>query len=192
MAKRKQPVTINDLEFDALISEDRSYEATVPQYAVEDGFCISDAIIHESQKVDMTLYVTETPVTWRSSHGYGENHVIDTIKKLESLYFDAEPVTVYTRDETYTNMAIQTMTVSKSVEIGYAREIQITFVKIRTTTAKTTTIPASYGKSGATGASAGTANAEAGNTNSSNSEDGSKGSSFLANALDKITAWAKN
>lgn len=170
MARAKRPVTIAGIEFDALISEEHGYEATVPEYAVESGFSVSDAIIHGAETLNMVLYVTDTPVTWRS-HG-GRGRVEQVTKRLEELYYAAEPVTIVTSDATYTSMAIENLTISKSAEVGYAREIPISFRKIRITTARTTTIPASYGKSGATAASAGTAN-----TSSGSSGSGSGGSS---------------
>lgn len=71
MSKAKQPVSVAGIEFDALISETRTYEATVPEYAVETGFVVSDDIILGSEKLDMTLYLTDTPVTWRSHAGQG-------------------------------------------------------------------------------------------------------------------------
>lgn len=158
MAKATQPVTINDLEFDALITETRTLEATVPAYSVEDGFSVSDAIILSPEKLSMTLYVTNTPVTWLSKHGSDVSRVDSVCKKLEEIYYKGEPVTIVTSDATYTDMAIESIGFTKSLETGYAREIPISFVKIRVTTAKTTTIPDSYGKSGKTQASAGTAN----------------------------------
>lgn len=173
MARAKRPVTIAGIEFDALISEEHGYEATVPEYAVESGFSVSDAIIHGAETLNMVLYVTDTPVTWRSHSGRGR--VEQITKRLEELYYAAEPVTIVTSDATYTSMAIENLTISKSAEVGYAREIPISFRKIRITTARTTTIPASYGKSGATAASAGTANTSSGSSGSSGS--GSSGGS---------------
>ncbi len=170
MAKAKQPVIINDLEFDALISESKSYEAAVPEYSVEEGFSVSDAIILSPEKLEMVLFVTDTPVTWRQHAAQGRTERV--CKQLEELYFKGEPVTVVTSDATYTMMAIESMTISKSLETGYSREIPINLKRIRTTTAKTTTIPASYGRSGKTGASAGTAS-----TSSASSGGGSSGSS---------------
>ena len=69
MAKATQPVSINGLEFDALISESRTLEATVPEYSVETGFSVSDSIILSPEKMEMTLFVTNTPVTWYRRHG---------------------------------------------------------------------------------------------------------------------------
>lgn len=178
MGKAKQPVSINGLEFDALISEDRGFEATVPEYAVESGFSVSDAIIIGAETLSMTLFVTNTPVTWYRRHGADQGRIDRVCKQLEEMFYNAEPVTIVTSDRTYTSMAIESLTISKSVDVGYAREIPISFRKIRITQATTTTIPDSYGKSGATGAQAGTANTSTGNsgTGSGNGSDNGNGS----------------
>lgn len=173
MARATRPVSINGLEFDALISESRTLEATVPEYSVEDGFSVSDAIILSPEKLEMTLFVTNTPVTWYGRHGGDRSRVDGVVKQLEELYYAGEPVTIVTSDTTYTSMAIESLTISKSLETGYAREIPISFKKIRVTAAKTTSIPASYGKSGKTGASAGTASTSKGSSGSSSSSGSS-------------------
>lgn len=178
MARAKQPVSVNGIEFDALISQTDTLEATVPEYTVEDGFVVSDAIILNPEKLDMVLYITDTPVTWYSRHGSGQDRVESIVKQLQELYYTAEPTTVVTSAKSYTNMAIESLSISKSVEIGYAREVSISFKKIRVTSAKTTTIPDSYGKSGTTQASAGTASTSSGSSGgSSGSGSGSSGGS---------------
>lgn len=178
MGKATQPVSINGLEFDALIDESRTLEATVPEYSVESGFSVSDSVILNPEKLSMTLFVTNTPVTWYRRHGASPTRVDNVVKQLEELYFAKEPVTIVPSDATYTSMAIESITISKSLEIGYARQIPISFKKIRVTTAKTTTIPDSYGKSGATAASAGTASTSTGSSGGgSGSGSGSGGGS---------------
>lgn len=171
MARAKQPVSINGIEFDALIEENRTLEATVPEYSVESGFSVSDAIILSPERLDLTLFVTNTPVTWYSRHGGDQNRVDSVVKRIEELYYAGEPVTIITSDATYSNMAIESLTISKNAETGYAREIPISFKKIRITSAKTATIPDSYGKSGSTGASAGTASTSSGSSGGSSSGD---------------------
>ena len=69
-----------------------------------------------------------------------------------------------TPDAHYDNMAIESLTISRTNEYGYAREIPIRLKHIRITKSQTTTIPASYLKSGATGAAAGTASTTAGSS----------------------------
>ena len=125
MGKATQPVSINGLEFDALIDESRTLEATVPEYSVESGFSVSDSVILNPEKLSMTLFVTNTPVTWYRRHGASPTRVDNVVKQLEELYFAKEPVTIVTSDATYTSMAIESITISKSLEIGYARQIPI-------------------------------------------------------------------
>ena len=72
-------------------------------------------------------------------------------------------------------MAITTLSIKKSVEVGYAYEIPISLQKIIVTESATVTIPDSYGKSGTTGASAGTASTTGASKGSSGSGGGSNG-----------------
>ena len=185
--KAKQPVMVNGVEFDALIDEQIGLEATIPEYAVEDGYSISDAIILAAEKLGMTLFITDTPVTWKARHGSYIGRSDDVVNQLRELYFSATPVTVSTSTRTYTNMGIESISISKSLEIGYAKEVQISFKKINITQTKTTTIPDSYGKSGDTGASAGTANTSSGESNSNDtSTSGDTKSSILYNAANSL------
>lgn len=183
MARAKQPVSVNGIEFDALISEDHILESDIPQYVTESGFSVSDAIIQKPETLDMVLMVTDTPVTWYSRHGKGRT--VNVIRQLESLYFSSTPVTVITSEKTYTNMGIESLKICKSEETGYSREIPITFKKIRVTSSRTGGVPASYGKSGTTGASAGTANTSNQTTGSqdSGSSDSSSGSQKTSSIL---------
>ncbi len=189
MSKARQPVSVAGIEFDALISESRTYEASVPEYAVESGVMVSDDIILGSEKLDMTLFLTDTPVTWRGHAGRGRVEAV--VQQLEELYYSKSPVTVVTSEKTFTSMAITSITISKSFETGYAREIPISFQKIRVATAKTTSIPASYGRSGKTQAAAGTANTSSSGSAAGPGSSGSSGgkeskSSILYNAAKGI------
>ena len=179
MGKATRPVSINGIEFDALIDETRTLDSTVPEYSVESGFSVSDAIILNPEKLSMTLFVTNTPVTWHRQHGGNKGRVADVCKQLEELYYTGEPVTITTSDATYSSMAIESLTLGKKLETGYSREIPISFKKIRVTSAKSTTIPDSYGKSGKSTASAGTASTSnaSGASSNANGSGGAKSAS---------------
>ena len=192
MARAKQPVSINGIEFDALIDQSISYEADAPEYPTEKGFSVSDTVILKPEVISMTLFVTDTPVTWRNRFGSGAGRVENVIKRLEKLYFAKKVFTVVTTDAVYDNMVLTSMSISKSSDVGYAREIPISLKKIIVTESKTVTIPSSYGKSGTSGASSGSANtsssSKSGSSNSSGSNSNSsnsgsqKGGSILYNA----------
>lgn len=157
MATAVQPVSVNGIEFDVLMSSIETYETTVPDYPIETGFTISDTIILAPETLDMTLLVSDLPVTWAGRFGTGAGRVDSVVQQLKDLYFQKELVTVSTSELTWTDMAIISISFSKTSELGFAREIPIKFKKVRTTSAETTTIPDSYGKSGTTAVSAGTA-----------------------------------
>ncbi len=166
MPKATQPVSINGIEFDALISQEQTLTATAPEYTVEDGFPVSDNVSLDSEPLNMVLYLTNTPVTWYNRHGSSLSRVAQVEKQLKELYFAKEPVTVVTSDDVFTDMVITSVGFKKSLETGFDREIPIAFKKVRVTKARTATIPESYGRGGATGASAGTANTSAGSSGS--------------------------
>ena len=156
MAYSKHPVSIDGVEFDALIESTETLEADSPQFPTENGFSISDSIILKPRTLSMTLFVGGS-VTWMHRFGSNPNRVHDVLKRLEELYFAKTPVTVTTTDKTYRNMAICSLEIPKTKELGRTREIPIKFQEIRVTEAQTTSIPSEYGKSGETGANAGTA-----------------------------------
>ena len=176
MARAKQPVSIGDIEFDALIDSEEGYEADVPEYPTEKGFSVSDTIVLKADTLNMTLYVTDTPVTWRERTGSGPGKTESVVRRLKDLYFAKKVLEVTTTDCVYSNMVITSMNIKKSVEVGYAREIPISFKKIEVTETATEEIPASYGKSGKTAKAAGKASTTAASTAGSSSSGGSSAS----------------
>ena len=176
MARAKQPVSVDDIEFDALIDSEEGYEADVPEYPTEKGFSVSDTIVLKADTLNMTLYVTDTPVTWRERTGSGPGKTEGVVRRLKDLYFAKKILEDTTTDCVYSNMVITSMNIKKSVEVGYAREIPIAFKKIEVTETATAEIPASYGKSGKTAKAAGKASTTASSTAGSSSSGGSSAS----------------
>lgn len=176
MARAKQPVSVDDIEFDALIDSEEGYEADVPEYPTEKGFSVSDTIVLKADTLNMTLYVTDTPVTWRERTGSGPGKTEGVVRRLKDLYFAKKILEVTTTDCVYSNMVITSMNIKKSVEVGYAREIPIAFKKIEVTETATAEIPASYGKSGKTAKAAGKESTTAASTAGSSSSGGSSAS----------------
>lgn len=176
MARAKQPVSVDDIEFDALIDSEEGYEADVPEYPTEKGFSVSDTIVLKADTLNMTLYVTDTPVTWRERTGSGPGKTEGVVRRLKDLYFAKKILEVTTTDCVYSNMVITSMNIKKSVEVGYAREIPIAFKKIEVTETANAEIPASYGKSGKTAKAAGKASTTAASTAGSSSSGGSSAS----------------
>ncbi len=149
------PARLNGIKFDAIITRDRSYEADVPEYPVENGFYVSDAILKLPYQLNVTAFISDTPVTWKRELGRSRGRLQRTLNQLENLYFSGQVVSFITSSKVYSSMAITSLTIPETAEMGNAVEVQFTLKQIRVTRAKTTTIPASYGMSGTTGASGG-------------------------------------
>lgn len=175
MAKRGlKPVVIAGIEFDALIDEARTLSATVPAYPVEEGFPVSDTIILDPLCIQMTLYVSNTPVTWLYRHGASTDRVNKICGRLEELWLNKELVKIVTTDAIYTDMGITSISLKKSREIGYAVEVSLSAQKIRITEKGTADIPADILKSGKTEAYAGTASVSDVSDKSAGSVEGSQ------------------
>lgn len=170
--KALKPVSVAGIEFDALIDEQKTMNATVPAYPVESGFFVSDTIILEPLSLQLTLYVSNTPVTWLHRHGRSTDRVNRICEEIENLWLSKQLVKVVTRDAIYTNMGITGISIKKSKEIGYAREISMQLQKVNITSTRTVSIPDYSLKSGETQASAGRAN-----TTNSSEKTGSGSSS---------------
>lgn len=182
MGKALQPVSVDGIEFDALIGSSESYDANVPTYSVETGFAVSDTIILNPESLDMTLFLSNRPVTWAGRFSVFDDRVERVVQQLKELYFQKKLIAVTTSSDTYTNMAITNLTISKTNAMMGALEIPIKLQKIRCTTTKTATIPASYGKSGASGASAGTASTTGSAGGAGASSGSSAGGASVPNA----------
>ena len=170
-----KPVSVAGIEFDALVEETKSLSATVPVYPVENGFPVSDTIILNPLTVSMTLYVSNTPVTWLYRHGSSNSRVQEICDQLENLWLGKSPVKIVTTDAIYTDMGITSLSIKKSRDIGYAREVTLTAQKIRATARKIVEIPSYILKSGTTQASAGTASTSTSSKKSSAKTTSSNG-----------------
>lgn len=182
MAKKKRPVTIWGIEFDALIDEQKTLSSTIPAYPVEEGFPVSDTIINEPVSIKLTLYVSNTPVTWLYRHGTSTDRVVKICNQIEKKWLEKKLTKIVTSDTIYTDMGITDISIKKSKDIGYAREISVTAHKVRITKRKTVTIPSYVMKAGATMANAGKASTSPSSSKTGSSTGSSSGSSETGNS----------
>ena len=172
--KRYRPVSIEGIEFDALLSEERTYNATIPSYPVEDGSSVSDTIILDPEERSFSLYIAANPITYYYRHGNSRSRVQQICKELEELWFKKKLVKITTPDEILTDMGITSLSISRSKETGYSREVSLSVKKIRITEKQTAAIPAEIAQSGATAANAGSAT-----TSTSSGRSAESGSSAM-------------
>ena len=150
MIRATQPVSINGVEFDALIDSQESYTAEAPTYPTENNASVTDTVVIQPFELSMTLFLTETPVTWRNRHGTGVNRVNTACNNLLKLFRTKAMVGVSTSEKNYSNMIITSLTISKSTDVGYAREIPITLKEVTIVSTKTTEIDPSFALAGKT------------------------------------------
>lgn len=174
----KQPVSLNGIEFDAIIDGTQIYSASVPEYPIDAGYSVSDNAALDAATLEMTLYVTATPVTWLHRHGVGEYRIQSICNQITDLYASREFITVVTADKVYSNMVIENLEIKHSPEIGYAREISVTMKQVTVTAASVTLVPAEYLRSGTSMQSVGSASNSAVAVNGSGS-GGSGGSNVI-------------
>lgn len=171
MRRNIQPVSVAGIEFAAMLNEDQTYTATIPDFPVETGFSVSDSIILQPMELPLVLLISDTPLTWRGR----VRSVAETEAMLKDLYFKKSTFTVVTPSGTFNDMGITSMQIKRSAELGYNKEVSLTLKSVNTTETKTASIPASYGRGGATGANAGTAGTGTGSTGGSGSGSGGSG-----------------
>lgn len=201
-----KPVSVAGIEADALISEEISYSADIPEYPVEKGYNVSDTIILKPVALNLTLFVSDTPATWSGRIGHkpyaGRTQII--CKKFEDLYFERKLVKVVTSDKIYTDMGITSMNITHSKELGYARQISMSLKKVYVTQKRVVDIPKYILQSGATATNAGKASTSKSSSNSfssssssssandSSSSDGSISSSISGGSGNKSSSSAKS
>lgn len=185
-----RPVSLGGIEFDALMNMTENYTSDVPSYAVDSGYEVSDNISIKPLTIELSAYITNTPVTWikRKGHKPNKKRTNQIVSKLKKLYFKKSLVTLKTNTGTYKNMTITSLSIPKDTENYSSREIKITLQQVTKVSAQTTSIPASYITGGDTGADAGTASttSSSGGGSSGGSDSNSSGggkASILYNLL---------
>ena len=166
------PVSIWGIEFDALIEQDQTLTSTIPTYPVEEGFPVSDTIINDPISLQLTLFVSCTPVTWLYRHGNSTDRVRKICDKIEAKWREKNLAKIVTSDKVFSNMGITSISIKKAQGNAYSRQITISAQKVVVTKRKTVIIPEYVLKAGKTMANAGAAS-----TSTSSSSSGANGGS---------------
>ena len=184
--KRLKPVAIDGITFDAMLNEQKNFNATIPQYPVESGFPVSDTIILEPLSLQLTLYISNTPVTFLHRHSNSMDRVKKICEQIEKLWLSKKLVKIVTPDTIYTDMGLTSISIKKSKELGYAREISLTAVKVRITNTKTASIPDYVLKSGQSMANAGKADTTTTSQRKASNDGDEAGNGAIDNANSAI------
>lgn len=156
--------SIGDVVIDAVLSEVINYNSNVTQHPVETKTSISDHIFKQPLKVKIEGYITNSPIKimglfetplQKNSLSNLKRNIKDAMPfyaaecpamqgyaALKSLYEDRSLVSVVTKLETFSNMAITSLNFTNNTDTGGRLEftaelIQVTYARIETTQAIT-------------------------------------------------------
>jgi hypothetical protein len=136
--KKNSPPTIDSFQLDCTISEEHQFNNNVTQFPVESGVAISDHILNQPIKLTMDGFVTNSPIV-ELSNAKQVGNSREEISNRTELAFDflmrlwrrREPVTVVTPTRQYENMALSSLKIPRSAEIGDSFKFSAEFQEIR-------------------------------------------------------------
>lgn len=191
--QNKSPTNIGGVEVDVLVEQEYTKVADAPEHPVENGFKVSDHVIHKPAEISMLIAIGVSPVTWNRL-GNGFNRPQDILSKIETLMDKAEPIKVITNFRVYDNVVITKMSAPQRIEDGQGIKIALDLKRIVLANSKTVSIPSAYvklldskGRSGKTANAKGSASTKTPNSKTQNKVN----SSLLKSASSKISSFMK-
>ena len=164
----RKPKTIGELELDATIQETHEYQNDVTEYPVEDGSTLSDNIRLAPERVTISGFVTNTPVSViqenkaevvekfdgtvevknlkRDEVNNNVEFALDVLlriagRKIDGADSEPELVTIVTGLRVYTDMAMTTLNIPRDATTGQALKFDASFVKIKKVNTETIELP---------------------------------------------------
>ena len=164
------PSKIDSIELDILVEQEHKLESEVTEHPVEDGFPVHDHVIRKPIKLSMVVGITQSPVTWLDKLGQKEDKVVNALMEFKRIYKDAQPITIVTPTDIYTNMVMTSAAFPRSVDAKNLIRIPCEFTQIRKVAVKTTDIPEGLVSSDVK-ESAGPTNKDGGSSNQTDSSN---------------------
>lgn len=126
-----------NIELDAVLQEEHEWNAEVTSNPVEEGSPVTDHVIEQSDKLRVSGFVSNTPVTLSGSisqfltGGSSAPKTQDVFDLLHELLKLKQPMTVYTKYRIYDDMVMTSVNIPRSASNGEALEFTVEFVHIR-------------------------------------------------------------
>jgi hypothetical protein len=136
------------IEFDATTEETHNWTNTVTSSPVEDGSDVTDNILQNPRQLTLTGIITNSPVFLDDSQTSSiddspqETRVNRVFGLLSDLMDKGGLLTVFTRYKVYSDMAITSINIPRTVGIGEAIVFTIEFLKIRIVSTQNVDVPA--------------------------------------------------
>lgn len=116
-----------NISFDLILNESHNFNNTVTDYNVEDGSFVSDHIRNEKLEGSVTGLITNFSLF---SSALISNRSQIVFEKLEQLWRDRELVDIVTVYKVYKNVAITSISISRTNDQGEAIEFEISFKEV--------------------------------------------------------------
>lgn len=142
------------VDFDVLLEESHEWSADVTTSEVEQGAPISDHIRLQPDRVTFTGFISNAnlypevssaasqTVTGQVDSQGGLDRVQTTFDLLRAIHENRQTVTVYTKNRTYSDMALTSCNIPRTSGTGDSLQFSLQFTKIRIVNTQTTQVPA--------------------------------------------------
>jgi len=154
--------SIGAITLDALLGETTELNSRATEYVVEDGPPVTDHIVQDSERLQLTGWITAADLTLFGAGG--RTKLVSAKSAMRRIHAERLPVTVTTGLDVYTDMAMESCKIDRSNEGEYF-SVTCGFRKIRKVSLRTADIPpakvsgSAKGKAGKTKTNAGKAGA---------------------------------
>ena len=128
-AEPRKSFAVGSLTFDVLLTEDHAFESTVTSHPVENGSLLNDHIRKNLRVGSLRGLVSNYSISVADQTPYNRAQVAYDL--CRALWEAGELVTVVTCLETYENVAITSITTSRSFDAGESQEFDITFQEVK-------------------------------------------------------------
>ena len=176
------PAKLDTLEFDAIIDREVALSSDVPSYAVENGYEVSDNIVLKPIELTVTAVFSNTPITWRSQHGYSASRVETMCERIQQLWKDRKVVSFSAAGDTYDNMTITSCNLPHTTDHGSSVYVKFTLKEVTITQTQVVDISIAYARGGSSSANTGSGSSSTVSSSKSGSSKGSSSSSGAASS----------
>lgn len=129
---------IGDLVLDVTISATHSRSAQITNHPIDKSSPVADHKRNQPEELQMEGLITDTPLIGTPDPDRSRT----AFDLLEQFWEGQETITIVTDLAVYTDMAMASLVVPRSADVGNALRFQATFVKMRKVSSQTAAIPA--------------------------------------------------
>lgn len=123
--------SIDGFFIDCLLSDSHTFDSEVTDFPVESGATISDNIRNKPLIVTMECLISNTPLGQLVQLRNKDSTPVDSAyDKLLKIRADRKPVKIFTSLRTYTNMALQSLTIPRESGCGDELKFTATFKQV--------------------------------------------------------------